>query len=222
MPRLGREECVSWPDSPNGCQLGEARAPGLEGGRLGGGVQAWTTWCVSGVPSWPLLFLALSREVGPAGPWDRVGGPEPAAPGQRSLEARPYFQRLPCLGSGGRSLSRSLGPRRRFLLPLMWGCGALLTEPVQKLSRTGSGRRAKLDWKSLPTALGSRKGTDSARGRGLASPAQLPRGARRDGALPWRREPAAPPRPTPPPSAASEPRGSRPLPALPGPPDRAC
>lgn len=60
---------------------------------------------VVGVPSWPLLSLALGREVGPAGPRgapakDRVGGPEPAAPGQRGLEAGPYFQRRPCPGAG--------------------------------------------------------------------------------------------------------------------------
>lgn len=53
------------------------------------------------------------------------------------------------------------------------------------------------------------------RGRGLASPAPRPRGARRDGALPWRREWAAPPLPAPraarlptPPGVAGPPAGA--------------
>lgn len=100
----------------------------------------------------------------------------------------------------------------------MWGCGAQRAESVPRLICTGSGRRADLepqrqDWKPLPTAPRSRKDTGSARGRGFGSPAQRPRGARRDGALPWRRERAAPPRPAP--RAASALRGSRPLPASP-------
>lgn len=48
-------------------------------------------------------------------------------------------------------------------------------------------RAAARDWIPPPTAPGSRKDPGSAKRRGLGSPALQPRGARRDGALPWRR-----------------------------------
>lgn len=69
---------------------------------------------VVGMPSWPLHSLALSGEVGPPGLWAALAkgraGPEPAALGQRGLEAWPYFQRLPCPRSEGGSLPRILAP----------------------------------------------------------------------------------------------------------------